>query len=240
MEQTENTQLFKPALYAEKKIIQNIVSGVWKAGDTLPPERTLAQQLGITRQTLRETLKSLAAEGWITIQHGKPSVVNDFLNQGSLGILKTLIKHCELIPSQIIRDWLEFRVVVLPEFAQRAVNSDREKILKMLANKPHPSDSGLQFALYDWQLQELLVDLSKNTIVKMIFNDIREPYLNLASRYFMFDKNRKASHQYYVSLEKALLNNNINIRSIVKRAMEQSLSNFVQLINTGNFKKTNS
>ncbi len=225
-----NTQLLRPAHYAEKTIIQNIISGTWKPGDQLPPERKLAQQLGITRQTLRETLKSLHTEGWITIQHGKPSVVNDYINDGSLGILKTLIKHSDLIPEQIIHDWLEFRSVLLPDFAQKAVKNNPDKILQLLANKPHTSDPAETFANYDWQLQELLVVLSQNTIVKMIFNDIKQAYLLLATKYFTNKQNRQASHNYYKNLEKSIRQAPEETKQVVKQAMQQSLVNFIRLI----------
>ncbi len=222
-------QVLRPALFAEKQLIQNIVNGIWQPGDSLPPERTLAQQMGITRQTLRETLKTLAAEGWITIQHGKPSVVNDYINQGSLGILKTLIKHSDLIPEQIIYDWLEFRTVLLPDFAQKAVDNNPGKILDLLKQKPQPQHSRLAFAQFDWQLQELLVVLSQNTIVKMIFNDIKDAYLKLSQKYFEIPDNRSASYEYYISLEQGLENNSKHIKNIVKKAMQQSLKNYIKL-----------
>lgn len=224
-----NTKLLRPALFAEKQLIQNIVNGVWKPGDNLPSERILAQQLGITRQTLRETLKTLSTEGWVTIKHGKPSVVNDFISQGSLGVLKTLVKHCDLIPKKIIKDWLEFRTILLPELAHKATHTAPQEILKKLSTSPAPAHSPQEFSNYDWQLQELFVTLSDNSIARMIFNDTKQAYLKLALKYFQLPENRQSSSQYYIELEHNIINNNLNIKKIVKKAMDQSIKNYIKM-----------
>ena len=41
----------KPAQFAEHEIIKNIVSNKWEVGQSLLPERELADFLGITRPT---------------------------------------------------------------------------------------------------------------------------------------------------------------------------------------------
>ena len=47
-------------------------------GSILPAERELSELIGVTRTTLREVLQRLARDGWLTIQHGKPTKVNNF------------------------------------------------------------------------------------------------------------------------------------------------------------------
>lgn len=48
-----------------------ISEGKLKPGDKLPGERDLAQMLGVSRNSLREALKSLAATGVVEIKHGQ-------------------------------------------------------------------------------------------------------------------------------------------------------------------------
>lgn len=43
----------------------------------------------MTRTTLREVLQRLARDGWLTIQHGKPTKVNNFWETSGLNILET-------------------------------------------------------------------------------------------------------------------------------------------------------
>ncbi len=44
--------------------------GEYKPGDKLPPERQHAEQLGISRVTLREAIRTLAAEGYVDVRRG--------------------------------------------------------------------------------------------------------------------------------------------------------------------------
>ena len=226
----DTQKLIKPAEYAEKFIIKHIVSGKWKKGDPLPPERDLADLIGITRPTLRETLKRLSTEGWITIRHGKPTLVNDFIHEGSIGIIKTLIKHCDLIPDTIIRDWLEFRTILLPQLAQKAANNNPDKILNLLKQKPQSNASAREFAWYDWQLQDMMVSLSNNSVARLIFNDVKEPYLFLAEKYFSLPQNRQASSRYYTNLQQTISQQPHRTEDVVKQAMSESMANYASII----------
>jgi GntR family transcriptional regulator, negative regulator for fad regulon and positive regulator of fabA len=79
MAMTRNpTRAFRPREYAEHRLITAILDGTYPPETALPAERAMAETLGITRPTLRETLQRLSREGWIRIRHGKSSVVNDY------------------------------------------------------------------------------------------------------------------------------------------------------------------
>ncbi|WP_342246527.1 FadR/GntR family transcriptional regulator [Pseudomonas sp. OTU5201] len=56
------------ALQAIQKLIRD---GGYQAGDALPSQRDLAEQLGVSRASLREALSSLSALGLISVQPGK-------------------------------------------------------------------------------------------------------------------------------------------------------------------------
>lgn len=54
-----------------------IRSGQLQPGSPLPSMSALAEQYGVTKPTAGVALRTLAAEGWIVVQHGKVSVVAD-------------------------------------------------------------------------------------------------------------------------------------------------------------------
>ncbi|MFB2561557.1 FadR/GntR family transcriptional regulator [Rhizobium sp. IMFF44] len=58
-------------------ITSQIASGSLKAGDKLPNEKDLADQLGISRTPIREAMKSLSIAGLIDIRHGHGSYVRE-------------------------------------------------------------------------------------------------------------------------------------------------------------------
>ena len=53
-----------------ERIREQLALGVLKPGDKLPPERDLAQQLGVSRNVLREALRSLEMAGVLRLQKG--------------------------------------------------------------------------------------------------------------------------------------------------------------------------
>jgi GntR family transcriptional repressor for pyruvate dehydrogenase complex len=55
---------------AFEQLIANVVQGNWKAGDLIPPERELCQQLGIARTSLREALKAMELIGMLESRVG--------------------------------------------------------------------------------------------------------------------------------------------------------------------------
>lgn len=59
-----------------------IVSGQLEPGDRLPPERALADKLGVTRVTLRSALAQLAATGLVRAKQGSGYTVQDYRHTG--------------------------------------------------------------------------------------------------------------------------------------------------------------
>jgi GntR family transcriptional regulator, negative regulator for fad regulon and positive regulator of fabA len=213
----------KPAQFAEHEIIKAIVEGEWAPGQKLLPERDLADLLGITRPTLREVLQRLSRDGWITIKHGKPTIVNDYKNEGGLGVLRSLTNYEDFTSKYLIKDWLEFRILILPDLAQKAILSNSEEILNKLNSSPNINAESSEFAVFDWDLQILLVKHSKNSIARMIYNDLSEIYYKESTVYFSDKQTRKKSLDYYKRLKNGILHNEKDITKIVKQTMQESM-----------------
>ncbi|ANI39381.1 FadR/GntR family transcriptional regulator [Mycolicibacterium vaccae] len=54
-----------------ERLLQTIRLGVLGPGDSLPPERELAAQMGVSRDTVREAIKSLAEAGYLVSRRGR-------------------------------------------------------------------------------------------------------------------------------------------------------------------------
>ena len=50
-----------------ERLLQTIRLGVLAPGESLPPERELAARLGVSRDTVREAIKSLADAGYLVV-----------------------------------------------------------------------------------------------------------------------------------------------------------------------------
>ena len=54
-----------------ERLLQTIRLGVLHPGESLPPERELAARLGVSRDTVREAIKSLAEAGYLVSRRGR-------------------------------------------------------------------------------------------------------------------------------------------------------------------------
>ncbi len=115
-----------PAGFAEKYIIESIWNGRFPPGSILPAERELSELIGVTRTTLREVLQRLARDGWLTIQHGKPTKVNQFMETSGLHILDTLMTLDVDNATNIVEDLLAARTNISPIFMRYAFKLNRD------------------------------------------------------------------------------------------------------------------
>ena len=221
--QSKLQQPLRPTQYAEYILVTSILNGTYPAGTALPGERTLANEIGITRPTLRETLQRLAGEGWVRIQHGKPTVVNDFWQTGGLSVLGTLAKYSDFIANDFIARLLEVRVILLPPVAGLASVHRPQKMLSFLGHQPRPADSAETYAAYDWELQICMARESGNPIYSLILNDFAPIFQTIAARYFAVQKSRKASLRYYRNLARAIERKDHSVEKVVRKAMKQSI-----------------
>ncbi len=115
-----------PATFAEKYIIQSIWNDHFPQGSILPAERELSELIGVTRTTLREVLQRLARDGWLTIQHGKPTKVNNYMETSGLSILDTLITLDGQDVQRVLTDLLAARTDISGMYMRYAVKGQAD------------------------------------------------------------------------------------------------------------------
>jgi GntR family transcriptional repressor for pyruvate dehydrogenase complex len=111
-----------------EKLVTSLLQGPWEAGDRIPPERELCQQLGIGRASLREALKALELIGMLECRVGDGTYVlprSEFLSRPLLWAI-TGTDKAEL------RDIVEARRVLEGEIAalaaERATTEEADEI----------------------------------------------------------------------------------------------------------------
>jgi len=213
----------RPAQHVEYFLVTSILKGAYPVGSLLPNERALAEQLGVTRPTLRETLQRLENEGWVKIRHGKPTVVNDYWQEGGLSLLSTLAKYGEYLPDGFITHLLKVRATLLPPVARFAAQHHPKVIMDHLYRARQLPDEAESYATYDWNLQMLMARHSNNPIFPLILNDFALIFKTMALRYFSRSKARKASLDYYQKLFQGIGNGGKAVEMVVKDAMQESI-----------------
>ena len=69
-----------------------ILGGRYPAGEALPSERRLSEELGASRHVVREALKRLQQSGLVSISHGGATRVRDWRRHGGLELLLDLAR----------------------------------------------------------------------------------------------------------------------------------------------------
>jgi len=192
--------LLRPNEHVEQSIIKAILNGEIPTGTALPSERVLAERLGVTRSPLRETLHRLERDGWISINQGKPTLVNDIWRDGNLNILGGLIRYGDGFSVEIIKNLLQVRMDLAPSYARCAADNDPKFIISHLKTYKDLSDDPREFASFDWENHYSMTVASGNPIYTLIINGFADVYPELAARYFTNPKARASSKKYYSEL----------------------------------------
>lgn len=198
--------VLKPAEIAEKRLLEGILEGIFPIDSTLPGERDLAAQLGVTRPTLREALQRLARDGWLDIQQGKSTRVRDYWQEGSLAILAGLAQHSTHTPPKFVANLLEIRTLVVPASVRQAIQNAPVEINAFLEEAAALEDTAIAFTRFDWGLQHRCTQLATNPIFRLLFNSFEQIYTLMGEIYFSCDACRQHSRAYYRALDNCLGN----------------------------------
>jgi GntR family transcriptional repressor for pyruvate dehydrogenase complex len=93
---------------AFKTLHDMIVSGKLKHGDRLPSQDRLAEQFGVSRNTIREAINKLTVLGLLSAKQGVGTIIN--ISSPS-GYIASLSDHLILQPSTV-REFMEARAVI--------------------------------------------------------------------------------------------------------------------------------
>lgn len=189
-----------PAGFAEEYIIESIWNSRFPPGSILPAERELSELIGVTRTTLREVLQRLARDGWLTIQHGKPTRVNDFWETSGLNILETLARLDHDSVPQLIDNLLSVRTNIASIFISRALRHYPEKARPVLENAAAADDQAETFTEIDYRIFRGLAFASGNPIYGLILNGLKGLYTRVGRHYFSNPDARELARRFYQQL----------------------------------------
>ena len=208
--------------YAAHYLLTAIMDGTFSPGESLPNERTLSETIGVTRPTLRETLHQLAGEGWVTIRHGKPTMVNDYWKTGHLGMLNTMAAYGEYLPEGFIGHLLDMRSILLPEAAAAAAAYAPDVLMGYLGQADLLEDTADAYVDFDWGLHGIFARESRNPLSIMIFNSFEHLYLKVGYFYFDHKDTRASSRKFYGDLLAAVQARPDAVGRIVRDEMKRA------------------
>ena len=122
------------------RLLQTIRLGVLQPGESLPPERELAARLGVSRDTVREAIKSLSLLGLLEQRIGDGT----YLSRSSSDLLPQVIEWGLLLGEKRLDDLLEARYhleVLLSGLAAQRRTEEQLARLRELVAQMHAAGS---------------------------------------------------------------------------------------------------
>jgi GntR family transcriptional repressor for pyruvate dehydrogenase complex len=159
-----------------------IVSGKFKAGDKLPPERGLAQLIGVSRASVRAGLQSLAAVGVVEARRGAGTFVSDgppLLDVNPLSLFSALhgIPRDELFETRRV---IEIDLAGLA--AERARGDElaviSEEVMEMFASV----DDVHRFLIHDIRFHRAVAAAARNPLLAAIMEMVADLFYDQRKR----------------------------------------------------------
>ena len=139
----ENNGIESPYQRVQRELSDLI--GKSKAGDRLPTEPELAVQLGVSRSTLREAMRSFETQGLLLRRQGAGTFVADHANilEAGLEVLESLETIAERLDLDLSMGGLKIQTISVKEDFSKALNlSTQEEALsvsRIILIKDHPA-----------------------------------------------------------------------------------------------------
>ena len=160
-------------------LLKAMEAGTIQVGEELPPERDLAEALGISRNSLRECLAIMSFMGIVENRGNRKILVK---NADRFRKARSLI---ELSYSQdTFEDFMEFRRVNEREIARLACRRATEEDLEWLRDSVERLESDATDFEADVDFHVNLAYASHNTIFGVMLNYVNSLILELRMRFF--------------------------------------------------------
>jgi DNA-binding FadR family transcriptional regulator len=164
-----------------ERIREQLALGVLKPGDKLPPERELAQQLGVSRNVLREALRSLEMAGILKLQKGVKG--GAFIREGDTSRMNEVMRDMLSLGTISVRELSEARINVIDLVVRLACVNARQRDFEALeANIERTDLATHEGRLLDRvecsrEFYKLLAESTGNKVITMITNSVTEIHM---------------------------------------------------------------
>lgn len=158
------------------EIRQMIISGQLKPGQMLPPERDMAEQMGISRSTLHQAILELEYQGFVNIIPRRGTEVCDFRKHPTQHSLQALMDSDTLeIEYSLFKDLMEFRLFVETQCAKLACSNAYPTTLRdmeEIADKMTVPDEDAAYLSFLFHYK--LTQASGNSLMSMVFRGFED------------------------------------------------------------------
>lgn len=163
-----------------------ILSGELKPGDRLPPERELAQQMGISRGSVNQGILDMERMGFLRIVPRKGTFVAEYVRRATPETLSAIMSYdSALIDSTLFRDLMDLRILVERECTRLAcarLTPESLRLLQAHADAIYAAGEDEAAAVYAYH--KCLTEISGNAAYAMVFQSFEKMIRNLIREHY--------------------------------------------------------
>lgn len=214
-----------------RQIVKAIREGRYRPGDRLPAERDLAVEFGVSRPVLRESLRMLHMQEYVSIRHGQGTIVKDpAANMLHIPVDEWIAKHREAA-----REFYEARLAVEPVCAAlAAIRATDEQIASLKANVEEWDEAfkaGLvaTSVAYDIDFHGAIARMSGNPLLHKMLVAIISPESDIRKVGLRTPGHLPVAHQGHMKIMEAIERRD---PEAARQAMIDALNEGIQRINS--------
>jgi GntR family transcriptional repressor for pyruvate dehydrogenase complex len=155
------------------RLIASILSGKYKFGDKLPPERDLARYMAVGRPTVREALRRLAVIGLLEVRPGEGT----FVVNRHMDFVARAFGWAVLLDAPTAVEVVETRVAIESEIAglaaERATPEELAALRELLEKMGRRRGDAKRFSEADLEFHLALARATQNTTLIRLLEAIR-------------------------------------------------------------------
>lgn len=172
----------KLATSAAEELLALILREGFKAGQRLPPERVLAEQMNISRTSLRDGIARLEVLGHLEARQGN----GVFVREPSAAHLTQPFQGMLIRSPQKLAHLLEFRQMIEPEVAaQAAARATPDQIAQLQACLERQEDAcarHIKLSYEDMNFHSLIAQIAGNEVVMLVLETLRSLLIQLRNQ----------------------------------------------------------
>ncbi|HUX14129.1 MAG TPA: FadR/GntR family transcriptional regulator [Spirochaetia bacterium] len=190
-----------------QRIIEEIGSGVYLPGATLPSEQHLATTYGVSRPIVREAFKLLSAQGFLSVTTGKSAIIREVNDELLRVFMRRVLSSGS---STSIQDLFAVRIILEEMSAALAARNRTKKDLQQLGaaltEMKRYIDEPAFYSEFDIKFHVLLAQSSRNIFLFHLISSIRETLVSLGSkmRSNLSTAEIAQIHHHHISIYKAV------------------------------------
>ncbi|MEM8836971.1 MAG: FadR/GntR family transcriptional regulator [Pseudomonadota bacterium] len=220
-----------------------ILDGTFKSGEQLPTEMDMSVQFGVSRPTIREALKRLAAQNLITSRRGPTGgtfvrhyevsdAAESVVTATMLMLSLESVKYSEILD---VRRFMQFHCC--QKLIRKWSPEIGDRIDRALRDLERPNLSDEDFCDYDVNFHRTIVDATENPMLQYLMYGVIESLMPVMSVNIAYVQDRSVIVDQYRALRDALFAAD---ETAAKEAIDQLISYLRDLSETVEAQRTKS